>query len=158
MYCSTCGVAVAQGLSFCKHCGAKLSVERGDDLVRYTELRAESFNIAAMVMVFIFGLGAIIVLLAVMKNGLDFEARQIMPFAMLSFAMLFLLEAVLIWRLMRRDRHAAASSAPSPPNEQTTKELDAARARALPEGTQPPSVTEHTTRAFEPIYTERKSG
>ena len=157
MYCSTCGVAVSQGLSFCKNCGAKLSAGKGDDLVRYSELRAESFNIAAMVMVFIFGLGAIIVLMAVMKNGLDFEAPQIIPFAILSFLMLFLLEGVLIWRLMRRDRHARATSAPAPPSEQTTKELDAARARALSEGMPPPSVTEHTTRAFEPVYTERKS-
>ena len=157
MYCSTCGVAVAQGLSFCKHCGAKLSVERGDNLVRYSELRAESFNIAAMVMVFVFGVGVTIMLMAVMKNALDFEAPQIIPFAIMSFVMMFLLEGMLIWRLMRRDRHAKAESAPAPPSEQTTKELDAARARALSEGMMPPSVTEHTTRAFEPIYTERKS-
>jgi hypothetical protein len=36
-----------------------------------------------------------------------------------------------------------------------TKELDAAHARAMPEHV--PSVTEHTTRAFDPIYTERTS-
>ncbi|HKG15418.1 MAG TPA: zinc ribbon domain-containing protein [Pyrinomonadaceae bacterium] len=156
MYCSTCGVAVSQGLSFCKHCGAKLGVERGDDLVRYSEMRAESFNIAAMVMVFIFGLVAITGLLAVLKNGLDFETPQVIPFAIISFVMLFLLEGILIWRLVRRDRHAKAA-APAPPSEQTTKGLDAARARALSEGV-PPSVTEHTTRAFEPVYGERKSG
>jgi ABC-type nickel/cobalt efflux system permease component RcnA len=159
MYCSTCGVAVSQGLSFCKHCGAKLAVERDDDLARYSEMRAESFLILLMVMGFILGLGAITVLMAVMKNGLDFAAPQVIPFAMMSFVMLFLLEAMLFWRLMRRDRHAAAAAAASsaPPSEQTTKELDAARTRGLPEGVPPPSVTEHTTRAFEPVYTERKS-
>jgi len=158
MYCPTCGVAVAQGLSFCKHCGAKLSDGKGDDFAKYTELRAESFLIMLMVAVFLFGLGAIAVLMAVMKNGLNFEAPQVIPFAIISFAMLFLLEGMLIWRLLRRDRHARAASAPAPPSEQTTKELDAARARALPGGMPPPSVTEHTTRAFEPVYTERKSG
>ena len=157
MYCSTCGVAVAQGLSFCKHCGAKLSDGRGDDLVRYSELRAESFNIAAMVMVFVFGVGVTMGLMAVMKNALDFEAPQIIPFALMSFAMMFLLEGMLVWRLMRRDRQPKAVALPAPPSEQTTKELDAARARALSEGVPPPSVTEHTTRAFEPVYTERKS-
>jgi hypothetical protein len=40
-------------------------------------------------------------------------------------------------------------------NEQVTKELDAAQPRALPEPV--PSVTEHTTRTFEPLYSERKS-
>src|SRR5215213_3026700 len=150
MYCSTCGVAVSQGLSFCKNCGAKLSDGKGDDFARYSELRAESLLIMLMVAVFIFGLGAITGLMAVMKNGLDFEAPQVIPFAITSFVMLFLLEGMLIWRLMRRDRHAKAASAPAPPSEQTTKELDAARARALSEGMMPPSVTEHTTRAFEP--------
>ncbi|HEV7891694.1 MAG TPA: hypothetical protein VGP08_13720 [Pyrinomonadaceae bacterium] len=157
MYCSTCGVAVSQGLSFCKHCGAKLSAEGGDSLVRYTELRAESFLIASMVMVFIFGVGVTTGLMAVMKNGLDFDAPQIIPFAIMSFVMMFFLEGMLIWRMMRRDRQAKAAAAPAPPSEQTTKELDAARARALSEGMTPPSVTEHTTRAFEPVYTERKS-
>ena len=159
MYCSTCGVPVAQGLSFCKHCGAKLSDGKGDDFARYSELRAESFLIMLMVAVFIFGLGAITVLMAVMKNGLNFEAPQVIPFAITGFVMLFLLEAMLIWRLLRRDRFAKASDAAAlTPSEQTTKELDAARARALPGGMPPPSVTEHTTRAFEPVYTERKSG
>jgi hypothetical protein len=157
MYCSTCGVAVAQGLSFCKHCGAKLSAEGGDGLDKYTELRAESFLISSMIAFFVFGLGAIMGLMAVMKNGLGFEAPQVIPFAIMSFVMLFLLEGMLVWRLMRRDRQARAATAPAPPSEQTTKELDAARARALSEGMPPPSVTEHTTRAFEPIRTERKS-
>jgi hypothetical protein len=39
--------------------------------------------------------------------------------------------------------------------EQATKELHEAQARVLPESM--PSVTEHTTRTFEPIYSERKS-
>src|SRR5215207_7006751 len=111
MYCSTCGVPVAQGLSFCKHCGAKLSDGKGDDFARYSELRAESFLIMLMVAVFIFGLGAITVLMAVMKNGLNFEAPQVIPFAIISFAMLFLLEGMLIWRLLRRDRHAKGRAA-----------------------------------------------
>ena len=38
--------------------------------------------------------------------------------------------------------------------EQAIKEFEAAQARALPEAM--PSVTEHTTRLFEPIYRERK--
>jgi hypothetical protein len=38
---------------------------------------------------------------------------------------------------------------------QGTKRLDAAQARALPEPV--PSVTEHTTRAFESVHNERTS-
>jgi len=39
--------------------------------------------------------------------------------------------------------------------DQTTNELDTAQARLLPEAV--PSVTEHTTRTFKPIYSERES-
>ena len=39
--------------------------------------------------------------------------------------------------------------------EQMIKELGEAQGRVLPEPV--PSITEHTTRAFEPIYSERKS-
>src|ERR1044072_2755735 len=134
MYCSTCGVAVTQGLSFCKHCGAKLSDGKGDDFAKYSELRAESFLILLMVAAFIFGLGVIMGLMAVMKNGIDLEAPQVIPFAILSFVMLFSIEGVIVWRLLRRDRLAKATAAAATPSEQTTKELDAARARALPEG------------------------
>lgn len=160
MYCSSCGVSVAQGLSFCKHCGAKLGAEKDDGAAGYTELKAESFLISAMTAVFILGLGVIMGLLAVLKNVIDLETPQVIPFAILSFLMLVIIEGVIVWRLMRRDRLAKASAAAAAamPNEQTTKELDAAHARALPGGMPPPSVTEQTPRAFEPVYTERKSG
>ena len=31
MYCQTCGGRIAQGLSYCNHCGAKLNTSKGDD-------------------------------------------------------------------------------------------------------------------------------
>src|SRR5215207_1689695 len=154
MYCPSCGVSVAQGLSYCNHCGAKLNGEKGDSLIKTTELRAESLIISAMVGLFVLGLLAISVLMGVMKAVLDLDAGQIFGLAILSFLIMLLIEGVLIWRLSRRKRGAEATGGTALSKGQTTKELDAARARELPEAM--PSVTEHTTRTLEPIYSERK--
>ena len=72
MYCSTCGSAVAHGLSYCKHCGEKLGGAKGDALDKASEVKPEML-VRAMVMVFIFGLGAITVLMSVMRRLPDFD-------------------------------------------------------------------------------------
>ena len=155
MYCSSCGVSITQGLSYCKHCGAKLNGEKGDVLIKTTELRAESLIISAMVGLFVLGLLAIAVLMGVMKAVLDLNAGQILGFATLSFLIMLLIEGVLVLRLSHRRRGAEETGDTALSKEQTTKELDAARARVLSEGMA--SVTEQTTRTLEPIYSERKS-
>src|ERR671916_1377749 len=155
MYCSSCGASITQGLSYCNHCGAQLNGGKGDSLIKTTELRAESLIISAMVGLFVLGLLAISVLMGVMKAVLDLNNGQILAFATLSFLIMLLIEGVLIWRLSRRKRGAEATGDTAMSKEQTTKELEATRARALPEAM--PSVTEHTTRTLEPVYSERKS-
>ena len=155
MYCSSCGVSVARGLSYCNHCGAQLNGEKGDSLIKTTELRAESLIISAMVGLFVLGLLAIAVLMGVMKAVLDLNNGQILAFATLSFLIMLLIEGVLVWRLSRRRRGAEETGGRALTKELTTKELDAARARVLPEAM--PSVTEQTTRTLEPIYSERNS-
>jgi hypothetical protein len=67
---------------------------------------------------------------------------------------LLILESVFLRLLLRRNRSAdqRGGTALSEPN--ATNELDSAQARSLTEGRT--SVTEHTTRAFDPIYTDRK--
>jgi len=127
-----------------------LNAEKGDSLIKTTELRAESVIISAMVGLFVLGLLAISVLMGVMKSVLDLNAGQILGFATLSFLIMLLIEGVLVWRLSRRKRGAEPTG-----DTVLSKELDSARARELPVATA--SVTEHTTRTLEPIYSERKS-
>ena len=154
MYCSTCGSAVAHGLSYCKHCGSKLGRAAGDRLDEPTGPKPELF-VRAMTTVFIFGLGAIIGLMAVMRRLPDFDFGRIMAVTLLSFLMMLLIEGVFAWLLLRSMRGAKEAGEAAPSNEPTTNELDAAQARALPEPL--PSVTENTTRTLDPVYSERKS-
>jgi hypothetical protein len=154
MYCSSCGVAVTPGLSYCNYCGEKLSGARGDSVIKSPEVRPESL-IGAMVFAFVFGLGAITVLMGVMKAVLHLEVGLILTFTLLSFLIMLSLEGVFIRLLLRRKHGAAEAGETALLKGQATRELDAAQARMLPEPM--PSVTEHTTRAFESNYLERTS-
>ena len=152
MYCSACGVAVAPGLSYCNHCGAKLN--RGDSVSQSSEIKPESL-IQAMTAVFVFGFIAIIVLMGVMKAVLGLSVETILAFTLLPFLLMLLLEGVFIRLLLRGKRATEKVGDTVLSKGQATKELDSAQARALPEPV--PSATEHTTRVLEPIYNERTS-
>ena len=154
MYCSSCGVAVAQGLSYCNYCGEKLSGAKSDSIIKSPEVRPETL-VGAMVFAFVFGLGAITVLMGVMKAVLHLEVGLILTFTLLSFLIMLSLEGVIIRLLFRRKRGAEEAGDTVLLKGQATRQLDAAQARVLPEPM--PSVTEHTTRAFDPIYPERTS-
>src|SRR5215213_4378199 len=153
MYCSSCGVAVAQSLSYCNFCGAKLNGGKGGNAIKSSEVKPESL-VWGMVAVLVFGFVAIVFLIMAMKM-VGLNVAQILAFTILSFLIMVLIEGVFIWKLLRRRRGAEDTGDAVLLKEQAPKELDAAQARVLREAM--PSVTEHTTRAFEPIYSERKS-
>jgi apolipoprotein N-acyltransferase len=149
MYCSSCGAAVARGLSYCNQCGAKLHEERATG--KSSEVRPESL-VWAMVAVLVFGFVAIMFLMMAMKM-VGLNVGQILGFTILSFLIMLVLEGVFISQLLRRKREMKTGDA-LVSKEQATNELYRAEEHLLPEPA--PSVTEHTTRAFEPIYSERK--
>lgn len=155
MYCSSCGAVAAQGLSYCKHCGAELGLTRRDGNIR-SEPKPEMM-VGAMVFTFLIGIAAVICLLQVMK-GLDpSDAALVRGLAALSFLLLLMLEGFFAWLLLRRRKaDARAGGDDAPAERHTTKELVEPTPRALPE--QMPSVTEHTTRTFEPVFAKRKQG
>src|SRR6267143_773128 len=100
MYCSSCGVAVAPGLSYCNHCGEKLSGTKRDSIIKSPEVRPETL-VGAMVFAFVFGLVAITMLIGMMKSVLALSSGPILAFAMLSFLILLSLEGVFIRLLLR---------------------------------------------------------
>jgi hypothetical protein len=154
MYCSSCGVAVAPGLSYCNYCGEKLNGAKGEARIKSPEVKPETL-VAAMVFVFVFGLVAITMLMGVMKAMLLFEFGPILAITLLSFLTMLSLEGVFIRLLLRRKHGTEEAGDTVLSKGQATRELDATQARGLPEPM--PSVTEHTTRAFDPIYPERTS-
>ncbi|HKR61549.1 MAG TPA: hypothetical protein VJS64_17815 [Pyrinomonadaceae bacterium] len=130
-----------------------MSGEKGDSLIKSSELRPASL-VWGMIAVLVFGFVAITFLMMAMKM-VGFDVGQILAFTILSFFIVLLIEGVFIWQLFSRKRGAEKTGDAALSKEQATKELDVAQARVLPEPM--PSVTEHTTRSFEPTYSERKS-
>lgn len=151
MYCSTCGVAVAQGLSYCNYCGAKLST-KGDSVIKSPEVKPELL-VSAISALFILGLVAIIMLMGMMKEVLGLPVERVLAISLLPFLLLLLLEGLFIRLLLRSKRGSDQAGDTVQLEGPATRELDAAQARVLPEPVS--SVTEHTTRAFHPIPTER---
>lgn len=150
MYCSTCGVAVTQGLSFCNYCGAKLGGQDSGP----PKIRPEAL-IFAILAIFVFGMGAISLLMIVLKNALNLHTDEVLLFALVPFLVMLVLEFVFVRLLLRNTRGTDETQAKAKLAGHTTKELDAAHARALPEPVG--SITENTTRAFDPVYTQRNS-
>lgn len=153
MYCSSCGAAMARGLSYCNHCGAKLTEERSANSVKSSEVKPEAL-VWGMIAALVFGLVAIMFLMMAMKM-VGFNVGQILAFTILSLLIMLVVEGVFIWQLLVRKRGTEETADTLLSKEQATKELYEAQARVLPDPV--PSVTEHTTRAFDPIYSERKS-
>ena len=151
MYCSSCGGAIARGLSYCNHCGAKLNTS--ENLQETREVRPNQLVIW-MVATFIFGTAVITILMGVMRVILGLNVEAVLVFGTVPFLLMLILEAVFI-RLLLRNPATSDTKNKTLAKRQETNELDAARPRVLPEPI--PSVTEHTTRAFEPVYRDRNS-
>ena len=155
MYCSSCGGAVARDLTYCNHCGAKLAGINGPGIAGRTEPFPEAL-IWAIVAVFVVGLGGTIGLMAVMKDVFgSSNPSLIIAFTLLTLLLTVAVEGVLVGLLMSHKRRAREVNDKVQVKERTTNELATAQPQALPEHMV--SVTEHTTRAFEPVYTERKA-
>ncbi|HSS22473.1 MAG TPA: hypothetical protein VLL54_20550 [Pyrinomonadaceae bacterium] len=153
MYCSTCGVSLAAGLSYCNYCGEKLADARNESIAKSSEVKPGTL-VGAMVFAFVFGLAAITMLMGMLKVVVRLESGLVIAFALLSFFILITLEAVFIRLLFRRKSTIEEVDAVRLPG-QTTRELNARHAGMLPEPL--PSVTEHTTRAFDSSYVDRTS-
>jgi hypothetical protein len=147
MYCSSCGVAVTQGLIFCNFCGAKLN--QGDRAGKSAYIRPENL-ITMMVATFIMGTFALTVLMGVMKAVLGLDSQLIVALMTFPFILMVLLEAMFIFLLLRQRSDDKREGRVLP--KRSTNELDSVR--VLPEPGA--SVTENTTRAFDPVYGARR--
>jgi hypothetical protein len=150
MYCSSCGVAVNSELTYCNYCGAKLN---RDGSRKSGEVRPEAL-VMMMVATFVMGTFVITLLMGMMKAVLRLDFGPIMVIFALCFLLMCAIESVFIRLLLRSQRGAAETKENRPAYQRgTTKELaEESQAPLEPVA----SVTEHTTRAFSPVYEERK--
>jgi|ERR1051326_7898003 flagellar basal body-associated protein FliL len=148
MFCSACGVAINQGLTYCKNCGTKVSRE---DERRPAEPKPENI-IMMMVATFVMGVCAIAALMVVLK-AIQFEFGPLMAITMMGFLIMIALEGIFTYLLFRGRQRGEVKDAKLTSAQSTTKQLEAQSQFPL----QPvESVTENTTRTLDPVFSERK--
>ena len=151
MYCQTCGSRLAQALSYCNHCGANLSTSK-------VQGQAETAGTAIDTLLWVIVgttitlLGMALGALVLMKNGAVNERLGI-AFVILTFLALVVSDGALVWRLLHLNRGTEEIRAVPHLNDLNSEELKPLTPRALHEPLEPvSSITEHTTRTFEPSY------
>ena len=148
MYCHACGIALAQPTKYCNRCGVQLlPTEDGLKAQAALEKRLDSY-LDGVFWITVFGL-AFIVGGSVLLKKVGFSDIVILTYAVLS-STVFLINFVLnLWnsvRLLRVGKERKVSIQHAGPE---TAELNPARPEMFltPAG----SVTENTTRSFQPV-------
>jgi hypothetical protein len=138
-------------LSYCNHCGAKLGTLKIEGQAGTAGTAIDTL-LWVIVGTTITLLGMALGALVLMNDGAINE-RLGTAFVILTFVALVVSDALLVVRFLRLNRVAEEIRAATKPNDLSTEEPSPLTARALHEPLEPvSSVTEQTTRAFEPSY------
>jgi hypothetical protein len=152
MYCQSCGAGTTIGLKYCKRCGASLAPPAGPDERHGGSLKLAGMFWAVAVLV-LGGMSALfggMVALAAVHVHMD----ALIILGSLASVTIFLIAALLIWQLARVVSIAkqAAPAQPQGRGPYPQGDYNAPQIAAPPAVM--PSVTEHTTRNFEPAVNE----
>lgn len=154
MFCSSCGASLSTSLTYCNRCGARTTLSTNPleltkphedklvEVVHMTGIVSGAVTIAGFIFVFV-------IILKLLEHAI--KPSAIAVFMIFSLAAVFGVSSLLIRQFSR----ALSAYLREGENEGkrelkkvTTPQLEAHREPA-------PSVTEHTTRAFEPVLKER---
>lgn len=145
MFCSSCGTAVAQGLSYCNRCGTRLSVPHRKlaDVATHISMATGFVTLGGLFLTFIF-------------------AKKLMEMGMAEWALIALVICNLlvisgVAGLLIKQLSRVLSVYLQSSDGGAKKSEMSARQTAQIEAPRDPvfSVIDHTTRTFEPIYRER---
>ena len=155
MYCHACGIALTQPTKYCNRCGVQLvptATARKEKTA--TEKRLDEY-VDGLFWISVFGL-AFIIGGAVLLKKVQFSDLVILVYAVISSTLFLINFGINLWgalslmRSTKEERKLAMQAGPE------TAELNPARPEIFltPAG----SVTENTTRSFEPVQKLNRSG
>ena len=149
MYCQSCGFQLTQQMKFCNRCGALL-IKPDETVDTKTIAKRLDNHLEGLFWVTVFGLAIVFGGLIVLKQ-FPFREWVLITFVALS-STAFLINFVMnLWAALRMIRGAKKIS---PSREPETKELSPP-GQNVQLGPAPTSVTENTTRSFEPVLNKR---
>lgn len=167
MYCQHCGAEATQDLNYCKRCGGNLNLlpasPAAQEMTRHAVGGVSVLSVAAIGLT-TFGLvvGGLLVLFGMLYN-ISSHPDGVRGDALIwlgGFGALTILGSVALlmrlWMMLlgnNKSQHETGGFPFRLRQHTTTKGLGAPRINALPDAMSS-SVTEHTTRTFEPAYRE----
>ena len=154
MYCPNCGDQTTQGLKYCKRCGQGLSAATPP-----TEGRSSFGRMMGMLLpIAVVSLGGFIALFTTVYSlgeRSNFDTRALIGIMAFGGATVVCVIGLLVWLLLRLSGYEPVTtqgkSARPPVRDQAPHQLPAAPISV-------PSVTENTTRNFDPAVYREKDG
>lgn len=147
MYCQSCGSALTHATKYCNRCGTQL-VPSGDKSVdRPAQEKRLDEYLDGLFWVTVFGLGFILGGAVVLKK-VDFSNLVILVYVVLSSTLFLINFGLNLWNAVRLMRSAREAGRTLPPGHDT-RELEPPRMEPVMMPVS--SVTENTTRSFDPV-------
>ena len=157
MYCPSCGLELTSELSYCNRCGANLKPQSNQSGEAHSKLVSATWAISlAVVLVTLGGFGMMFgLVMALISSGVNLSGGG-MVLIVFSLLIILAVASLLIRQLSRvldvaqLSGGATQSKQPHQPmlSEKPVQQIGAPREPVT-------SVTEHTTRMFEPILKDR---
>lgn len=157
MYCPSCGLELTSELSYCNRCGANLKPLSNQSGGPHSKLVGATWAISlAVVLVTLGGFGMMFgLVMALISNGINLSGGGMV---LLGFGLLIILAvAALLVRQLSRVLDVAQLSGGAPQSKQPHQPILSEKPVQQIGAPHEPvaSVTEHTTRMFEPILKDR---
>lgn len=155
MHCPACGSALPRQMKYCTRCGAQTNrqeIEQAEE--RFDEYLDGLFWTA------VFGLGFILGGAALLIKVLHFSQGLLIAYMILSSVVFLIIFGLSLWQTLRLARNLKKTDDEALPAPRDTNKIlpaEGSTPRELAQNVIPsvtPSVTEDTTRSFEPITRE----
>lgn len=150
MYCQACGMLLTQQMRYCNRCGTQLVASPEEAAVKKAREKRLDEYLDGLFWITVFGLGFVFGGMAILKK-LDLANWLIFGYMVLSSVAFLINFGFSVWGVVRITKEGRLEQT-LPPIANTAELPPAQEAMPLP----PTSVTENTTRSFDPVYVKRK--
>jgi hypothetical protein len=152
MYCHACGTPTSQLTRYCNRCGSQLTATVEDSPAKTAREKRLDEYLDGLFWITVFGLAFVFGGMVILKK-INLSNWLILGYIFLSSVAFLINFGLSLWRVaqIHREGKTDHTLAPAPNTGELSASIDIS---ALPPI---PSVTENTTRSFDPVYVKRKT-